>query len=153
MTDDWYKLFDKAQEIADAKGIPRTVMIRHFRRALRLIDRATSIKHRQAMYRWDGVRFDKRQTGLYRSFISKASAFKYQWRNGRGGFKYRSMIKREASSGYVGNLSHLVEDGGWNVKYNKPNRGHYLRRAAFLENKDAAERAVIEGIKEAVAKI
>lgn len=153
MGDDWDKLFEKAQQLADAKGLPRTIMIRHFRRALRIVDRATSQGYKATSFRWDGWRSRGRKTGLYRSFIAKASAFKYQWKNTRGkGFRYRSMIRRQADSGYVGNLSHLVEDGGWNVRFRKQNRGHYVRRKAFEQKKDAAERAVISGIKEALSQ-
>ena len=154
MKDDWEKLLQKAQDLADAKGLPKSIMVKHFRRAFRIVDKATSQKYRSATYRWDGVRYDRRETGIYRQFISRASAFKYQWRNSkRMGFRYRSMIRRSADTGYAGNLSHLVEDGAFNVKHQKQNRGHYLRRRAFDQKKYAAEREAILGIREATKAI
>ncbi len=154
MNDDWDKLLQKAQEIADAKGAPKKVMVKHFRRALRLIDRASSQNYKAATYRWDGVRYDRRPTGIFREFISRANAYKYQWKNTkRFGLRYRSMIRRSADSGYAGNLAHLVEDGAWNVKHNKQSLGNLLRRKAFDQKKAAAEREAINGIREAVKAI
>lgn len=154
MTDDWEQLLNRAQEVADAKGMPKQQMVKAFRRSLRLIDRATTQRYRSARFRWDGIRYDKRETGIFRNFMRNAQAFKYQWSNTkRWGFRYRSMIRRSAETGFAGNLAHLVEDGGWNVKWNKPNRGHGLRRAAFQANRDAAEKEAIDGIREALKRL
>lgn len=154
MIDDWEKLLEKAQEIADAKGVPKTIMIKHFRRALRIVDKASSQNYKAATYRWDGVRYDRRATGIFRKFISQATAYKYQWKNTkRYKMQYRTMIRRSADTGYAGNLAHLVEDGAWNVKHNKQSLGHLLRRKAFDQKKAAAEREAINGIREAVKAI
>ena len=153
MTDDWDKLLDNVSKIAEAKGAPKQEMLKYFRRALRVVDKATSVSYASGYYKWDNVRFDGRETGLYRAFIKRASAFRYQWKKTKKhGWKYRSMIRRNQETGYIGNLSHLVEDGAYNKRFNKYTIPKGYRRDACNRTRGVAEREAIKGIKEALKK-
>lgn len=150
MKDNWEELLDKVKDIAEAKGKPKATMIKHFRKALRITDKATSAEYASGYYKWKW-RLDRRPIGIYRGFISKASAYRYQWRKTKKyGWKYRSMIRRGADNGYHGNLSHLVENGAWNKKFQVFNKPKGYRYDAFQATKNAAEREAIKGIKEAL---
>lgn len=154
MKDDWKELLGRVDDIVEAKGKAKATMIKHFRRALRITDKATSASYARGYYKWDGVRFDGRPTGRYRNFISRAASYRYQWRKTRKyGWKYRSMIRRTSTTGYVGNLAHIVEDGALNKKFNTYNTPKGYRRDAFRVTRDAAEREAIRGIKEALKNV
>lgn len=154
MSDDWDKLLDKVSDVAQAGGKPKRTMLKHFRRALRITDKATSASYSSGYYKWDGIRFDGRPTGVYRNFIARASAYRYQWKKTKKfGWKYRSMIRRSSDTGFVGNLSHIVEDGAYNKMFNKYNIPKGFRRNSFNRTKGAAEREAIKGITEALKKI
>ena len=150
MRDDWQQLLDKVGDIAEAKGKPKATMIKHFRRALRITDKATSAQYASGYYKWKW-RLDGRPLGIYRSFISKASAYRYQWKKSKKfGWVYRSMIRRGAGKGYHGNLSHLVEDGAINKRFKTYNTPKGYRRDAFKVTRSKAQREAIKGIKEAL---
>tara|TARA_B100000902_G_C27124345_1_gene820303 strand:+ start:160 stop:621 length:462 start_codon:yes stop_codon:yes gene_type:complete len=151
--DDWKQLLDKVGEIAEAKGKPKTKMLKHFRRALRITDKATSGEYSAGYYKWKW-RLDGRKQGIYRSFISKGAAFRYQWKKTRRfGWFYRSMIRRGADKGYHGNLSHLVEDGAINKQFKTYNTPKGYRRNAFKATRSQAQREAIRGIQEALKTV
>lgn len=155
--DDWQdQLIEEINELVRVKDRKSVTLLKGgFKKALRIIDAQAQIEYRKTQYRFGSTKKQRaNRGGRFRDFASKATAYSYQWQKGRknGGWKYRSMMKRSGDGGdnYQGNLTHLLEDGSFNVRTKKENTALKIRKLAFDKKKIAAEQAAIQGMERAI---
>jgi hypothetical protein len=122
------------------------------RQAMRIVDSASQSEYASHRYRYGaGTKKRKQRGGRFRDFASKASAYKYRFNVATKSkpWRYQSMMKRKGRDNvYQGNLSHLLEDGAWNVKYKKHNRAYKVRYRAFQRSRASALARAVRAFKE-----
>ena len=148
-------LFDEVEDIIkirDKKSID--TLKRGLRQAVRIVDIASQQQYRSHKYRYGAGKKKRQQRGgRFRDFAAKASAYKYRFNvsTGKKPWRFQSMMKRKGRDNtYQGNLSHLLEDGAWNVKYQKHNRAYKVRRSAFDKSANQARIRAVKAFKEAI---
>jgi hypothetical protein len=149
------QLFDQIEEVIQMRDKPSiTRLKRGLRQAMRIVDAASQSEYAGHRYRYGaGKHKRKERGGRFRDFASKATAYRYRFNvaKGKKPWRYQSMMKRKGRDNtYQGNLSHLLEDGAWNVKYQKQNRAYKVRYAAFQKSRGAALARAILAFKEAL---
>jgi len=149
------ELFDNIEEIIKMRDKPSIARLkRGLRQAMRIVDEASQQQYASHKYRFGaGKKKHKERGGRFRDFASKATAYRYRFNvaKGKKPWRYQSMMKRKGRDNtYQGNLSHLIEDGAWNVKYQKQNRAYKVRKAAFEKSRTAAMARAIQAFKEAL---
>jgi hypothetical protein len=149
------QLFDQIEEVIQMRDKPSiTRLKRGLRQAMRIVDAASQAEYAGHRYRYGaGKHKRKERGGRFREFASKATAYRYRFNvaKGKKPWRYQSMMKRKGRDNtYQGNLSHLLEDGAWNVKYQKQNRAYKVRYAAFQKSRGAALARAILAFKEAL---
>jgi hypothetical protein len=149
------QLFEEIEDIIRVKDkVAIGRLKRGLRQALRIVDAASQAQYAGHRYRYGaGKHKHKERGGRFRDFASKATAYRYRFNvaKGKKPWRYQSMMKRKGRDNtYQGNLSHLLEDGAWNVKYQKQNRAYKVRQAAFEKSRTAAMARAIQAFKEAL---
>jgi len=139
-------------EVRDQKGI--RVLKKGLRRALRIVDKASQEFYKRHHYRFGSTKKQRADRGgRFRDFASKATAYRYRFNvaRGRKPWRYQSMMKRKGGDNdYQGNLSHLLEDGSWNMRTGRMNKAYKIRRAAFESVETAARNEAVKAFKEAI---
>jgi ribosomal protein L18 len=149
------QLFDEIEDIIRVKDkVAIGRLKRGLRQAMRIVDAASQAEYAKHRYRYGaGKHKHKERGGRFRDFASKATAYRYRFNVAKGNkpWRYQSMMKRKGRDNtYQGNLSHLLEDGAWNVKYQKQNRAYKVRYTAFQKSRSAALARAIRAFKEAI---
>lgn len=149
------ELFDAVEDIVairDKQGVAK--LRRGLRQAMRIVDQASQTEYASHKYRFGAGKHKlKERGGRFRDFAKRATAYRYRFNVAKGQkpWRFQSMMKRKGRDNtYQGNLSHLLEDGAWNVKYQKQNRAYKVRQAAFEKSRTAAQARAIQAFKEAI---
>lgn len=138
--------------IRDKQGI--TTLKKGLRKALRIVDAASQVEYKTHRYRFGSTKKQRAERGgRFRDFAKRATAYRYRFNVARGKkpWRYQSMMKRKGQdNNYQGNLSHLLEDGGWNERTGRMNKAYKIRRAAFEKVEVAARNQAIQAFKDAI---
>lgn len=148
-------LFDEIEEIISIRDKPSIERLKTgLRKALRVVDQASQTEYASHKYRFGSSKKQRQSRGgRFRDFASKASAYKYRFNvaSGKKPWRYQSMMRRKGRDNiYQGNLSHLLEDGAWNVRMQGYNKPYKVRRKAFEQAATAARARAIQAFKEAI---
>lgn len=149
------KLFEAIEDIVTIRDKPAINRLkRGLRQAMRIVDAASQAEYASHKYRFGSTKKQRRERGgTFREFAVKASAYRYRFNvaTGRKPWRYQSMMKRKGRDNtYQGNLSHLLEDGAWNVRMQGYNKPYKVRRKAFDKAATAARTRAIQAFKEAI---
>ena len=147
------RLFEMVDDISKVKGRRRNMLRKHWRRALRVIDADSQVTYANTKWRYGAGKTNRRKrSGKFRDFASKATAFRYQWKQSKKyNWSFRSMMKRKGRDNiYQGNLAHLVEDGAKNKLARKQNAPWLIRRKSFQRKRLIAMQIAVRGIEEAL---
>lgn len=149
------QLFEGVEDmvaIRDKAGIDR--LKRGLRKAMRIVDAASQRQYKSHNYRFGSTGEQRKDRGgTFRDFASRATAYRYRFNVARGKkpWRYQSMMKRKGRDNvYQGNLSHLLEDGSWNMRTGRMNKAYKVRRKAFEASETAARAQAIQAFKEAI---
>ncbi|NBT31320.1 MAG: hypothetical protein EBT13_05300 [Rhodobacteraceae bacterium] len=138
--------------IRDKQGIAK--LKKGLRQALRIVDAASQVEYKTHKYRFGSTKKQRAERGgRFRDFAKKATAYRYRFNveRGRKPWRYQSMMKRKGQdNNYQGNLSHLLEDGSWNMRTGRMNKAYKIRRAAFEKVEAAARNRAVQAFKDAI---
>ena len=148
-------LFREIEDIVRVRDKPAINRLkRGLRQAMRIVDRQSQVEYASHKYRFGSTKKQRRERGgTFREFATKASAYRYRFNvaTGKKPWRYQSMMKRKGRDNtYQGNLSHLLEDGAWNVRMQGYNKPYKVRRKAFEKAATAARTRAVQAFKEAI---
>lgn len=148
-------LFNAVEDMVQMRDKPSINRLKHgLRQAMRIVDKASQRQYKSHKYRFGSTKKQRKERGgTFREFASKATAYKYRFNvaSGKKPWRYQSMMRRKGRDNvYQGNLSHLLEDGAWNVRMQGYNKPYKVRRKAFEQAATAARARAIQAFKEAI---